>query len=177
MNKAIFLDRDGVISKTFLINGKSFAPRKFKDFKIFSSSVKSIKRLKLAGYMVFVVTNQPDVGKKLISKNTLQKMHNKIIKEIKVDKIYSCIHTQNTGCYCRKPKPGMILKAAKKYNIDLKQSFMIGDRASDIKAGLKAKCRSIFLDKKYKEQKPKTQEATFSNLTEATKYILKENKS
>ena len=175
MNKAIFLDRDGVISKSFLIGGKSFAPRKFKDFKIFSSSAKLVKRLKLAGYMVFVVTNQPDVGKKLISKNTLKKMHNKIIKEMEVDQIYSCVHSQNAGCYCRKPKPGMILKAAKKYNIDLKRSFMVGDRASDIKAGLKAKCRSIFLDKKYKEQKPKAQEATFSNLAEATQYILKQS--
>ena len=90
MNKAIFLDRDGVISKSFLIGGKSFAPRKFKDFKIFSSSAKLVKRLKLAGYMVFVVTNQPDVGKKLISKSTLKKMHNKIIKEMEVDQIYSC---------------------------------------------------------------------------------------
>ena len=176
MKKAIFLDRDGVLSKTLLINGKSFAPRNLKDFKLFFDAAESTKKLKSAGFMVFVVTNQPDVGRKLISKKVLKKMHDKLKKKTKVDAIYTCTHSQNMNCYCRKPKPGMILEAAKKYKINLKNSFMIGDRPSDITAGQKANCRSIFLDKKYFEKNPENQEATFTNLAQATNYILKQNK-
>jgi len=174
MKKAVFLDRDGVLSKTSIKNGKSFAVKKLKDFKLFYRSKESVQKLKSAGFMVIVVTNQPDVGKKLISKTTLKKMHYKLKKNTKVDAIYTCTHIQAAKCYCRKPKPGMILNAAKKYNINLKQSFMVGDRSSDILAARKAKCRSIFLDKKYLEKKPKGQEATFYNLIQATNYILKQ---
>jgi len=174
MKKAVFLDRDGVLSKTHIKKGKSFAVKKLKDFKLFSGSKESVKKLKLAGFMVIVVTNQPDVGKKIIPKIVLKKMHDRLKNKTKVDAIYSCIHSQNDNCYCRKPKPGMILNAAKKHNINLKKSFMIGDRSSDILAGKKAKCRSIFLDKKYFEKKPKVQEATFNNLMQATNYILKQ---
>jgi len=176
MKKAVFLDRDGVLSKTQIKNGKSFAVKNLKDFKLFCHSRESVKKLKLAGFMVIVVTNQPDVGKKIISKIVLNKMHKKLKNKTNVDAIYTCTHTQNNNCYCRKPKPGMILNAAKKFNIDLKKSFMVGDRFSDIIAGQKAKCRSIFLDKKYFEKKPKSQEATFSNLKQATNYILKQEK-
>ena len=179
MKKAIFLDRDGVLSKVLIKDKKSFAPTTLKNFKLFSYSATSVKQLKLAGFKVIVVTNQPDVGKKLLSKLTLNKMHNQLKKKTNVDKIYSCIHQQNENCLCRKPKPGMILKAARKYNIDLKKSFLIGDRASDIEAGRKAKCRTIFLNKNYEEKFPTHQEATFCNLKEATSYILnlkKENK-
>jgi D-glycero-D-manno-heptose 1,7-bisphosphate phosphatase len=177
MKRAIFLDRDGVLSKTKVINGKSFAPRTFKNFKLFSYSASSVKKLKTAGFMVFVITNQPDVGKKLISKIVLKKMHNKLKKKTHVDKIYTCTHKQDENCYCRKPRPGMILHAAKKYQINLKNSFLIGDRATDIEAGNRVKCRTIFLDKKYREKYPTKQEATFINLNEATKYILKSVKN
>jgi|TARA_B100001175_G_scaffold313455_1_gene321083 D-glycero-D-manno-heptose 1,7-bisphosphate phosphatase len=174
MKKAVFLDRDGVLSKTHIKKGKSFAVKKLKDFKLFYGSEESVKKLKLAGFMVIVVTNQPDVGKKIISRIVLKKMHDRLKKKTKVDAIYSCTHSQDDNCFCRKPKPGMILNAAKKHNINLKKSFMVGDRSSDILAGKKAKCRSIFLDKKYFEKKPKVQEATFNNLVQATNYILKQ---
>ena len=174
MKKAVFLDRDGVLSKTRIKKGKSFAVKKLKDFKLFYGSEESVKKLKLAGFMVIVVTNQPDVGKKIISRIVLKKMHDRLKKKTKVDAIYSCTHSQDDNCFCRKPKPGMILNAAKKHNINLKKSFMVGDRSSDILAGKKANCRSIFLDKKYFEKKPKVQEATFNNLVQATNYILKQ---
>ena len=176
MKKAIFLDRDGVLSKTLLINGKSFAPRNLKDFKLFFDAAESTKKLKSAGFMIFVVTNQPDVGRKLISKSVLEKMHNKLKKKAYIDEIYVCTHSKDKNCFCRKPNPGMIFNAAKKHQIDLKKSFLIGDRASDIEAGQKANCRTIFLDKKYREKIPTKQEATFSNLKEATDYILKQER-
>ena len=176
MKKAVFLDRDGVLSKTSLINGKSIAPRTLEDFKLYSDSAKAVSRLKSAGFMVFVITNQPDIGNNLISTSILKKMHTKLIKKTNVDKIFVCTHRKDENCFCRKPKPGMILNAAKKYKIDLKRSFLVGDRASDIEAGQKANCKTIFLDKKYREKAPIKQEATFSNLKEATQYILSKEK-
>ena len=83
MRKAVFLDRDGVLSKVFIKNGKSFAPKSLKDFKLFSGSKNSVKKLQLSGFMVIVVTNQPDVGRKLISKKVLKKMHDKLKKKNK----------------------------------------------------------------------------------------------
>ena len=105
MKKAIFLDRDGVLSKTLLINGKSFAPRNLKDFKLFFDAAESTKKLKSAGFMVFVVTNQPDVGRKLILKSVLKKMHNKLKKKAYIDEIYVCTHSKDKNCFCRKPNP------------------------------------------------------------------------
>ena len=172
MKKAVFLDRDGILTKPLIINRKSFAPKKLKDFKLYYTSAKSVKRLKSAGYFVFVITNQPDVGKKLLSKIVLKKMHKILLKKTKIDEVYCCIHRQDENCYCRKPKPGLILQIAKKYKIDLKNSFVVGDRASDIEAGKRAKCRTIFVDKKYFEKRPNSQEISCLNLHQATNYIL-----
>ena len=88
--------------------------------------------------MTIVVTNQPDVGKKLISKDTLKKMHTSLMKKTKINKIYTCTHTAQQKCKCRKPMSGMLIKAAKVDQINLKKSYMIGDRAMDILCGSKA---------------------------------------
>jgi D-glycero-D-manno-heptose 1,7-bisphosphate phosphatase len=172
-NKAIFLDRDGVLVKSFIRKRKSFAPTKLKDFRIYKESKKCVKKLNSLGFKIFVITNQPDVGKKLISKNTLNKMHNHLKKQIEIDKIYTCTHTQEQKCMCRKPKTAMVLKAAKVYKINLKKSYMIGDRSSDILCGNKAGCKTIFINRNYKEKKPITQIASVKNLKEATKCIIR----
>ena len=170
---AVFLDRDGVITKSININGKGYAPKILKDFKIFPTAIKAVNKLKKAGFFVFVVTNQPDIGNGLVPKNRIILMHKILKKKMKLDEIVTCPHKQNAKCYCRKPKPGMILSLAKKYKINLKKSFMVGDRAIDIKAGKLAKCRTIYIKQNYIEKKPKDQEATFSTLLEASKYIIK----
>ena len=176
MRKAVFLDRDGVINKIFIKDNLPSSPPTFELLEILPGVEESILRLKKLNFACLVVTNQPDVGRNLISKNTLEKMHNKLKKKIHIDEIYVCTHIKDQNCFCRKPNPGMILDAAKKYQIDLKKSFLIGDRASDIEAGQEANCRSIFLDKKNYEKPPNKQEATFNNLTEATDYILEQDR-
>ena len=174
MNKAVFLDRDGVINKPIIISGKSYAPRLLKDFKIFPKVKDDVKKLRNSGFKVFVITNQPDIGNKLIKKKILNEMHKLLKAKVPVNKIYFCPHTRNDGCKCRKPKPGMIVKASNESKIYLKESYVVGDRKKDIDAGLKAGCKTIFVNRNYDEKKPTKQEKTVKSLHAAVKYILKE---
>lgn len=171
-NKAVFLDRDGVLVKSQMKDRKAYAPKTFKDFKIYKYSLECVKKLSSKGYKIIVVTNQPDVEKKKITKKSLNKMHLFLKKKIKVNKIYTCIHTSEKKCMCRKPKPGMLIKAAEINNINLKKSYMVGDRSSDIICGKRVGCKTIFIDRNYKEAKPKKQNISVKNLKEATNYIL-----
>ena len=158
-----------------IIDGKSYAPRSLKDFKIFPKVKSDIKKLKNRGFKVFVITNQPDIGNKLLKKKTLNEMHSLLKTKVPIDKIYFCPHTKNDRCKCRKPKPGMIIKASNNLKIRLKESYVIGDRKTDIDAGLKAGCKTIFVNNNYYEKRPTKQEKTVKSLHAAVKYILKIN--
>ena len=173
MNKAVFLDRDGVINKPIIIDGKSYAPRLLKDFKIFPGVKSDVKKLRNNGFKVFVISNQPDIGNKLIKKKTLTEMHKILKAKVSVNKIYFCPHTKIDRCKCRKPKPGMIIKASNESKIYLKESYVVGDRKTDIDAGLKVGCKTIFVNHNYDEKKPTKQEKTVKSLNAAVKYILK----
>jgi len=177
LNKAVFLDRDGVINKPIIKNGKGYAPRLLKDFKIFPNVKNDVIKLKKKGFKIFVITNQPDIANKLIKKKTLNKMHNILKKKIPVDKIFYCPHKNSDKCKCRKPKIGMIKKAAKFSKIYLKKCYMIGDRSKDIEAGFRAGCQTIFINNNYLETKPRIQDKTVKSLHAAVKYILRKEKS
>ena len=171
--KAIFLDRDGVIVKSNVINGKPFAPTSLTDFRLLPNTSKNILLLKKYNFKVIVVTNQPDVAKGALSLNTLNKMNDLLYSKAKIDLISVCIHSDADNCKCRKPKNGLILNAAKKYNIDLKKSYLIGDRKKDIDAGVASNCKTIFIDRNYKEDKPINYDYKVSSLQKAIFYILK----
>jgi len=175
LSKAVFLDRDGVINKPIIIDGKSYAPRLLKDFKIFPKVKSDVKKLKDKGFKVLVITNQPDIGNKLLKKSTLKEMHSILKAKVPLDKIYFCPHTRNDRCKCRKPKPGMIIKASNELKIDLKESYVVGDRKIDIDAGIKAGCKTIFVNNNYYEKKPTKQKKNVKSLHDAVKYILKKD--
>ena len=172
LNPAIFLDRDGVLSIPSVINKKSYAPREFKNFKLYPGVKKCISRLRKAGYKLIVVTNQPDIGNKLMKETELKKMHKKIYEDLSVDEIFVCKHKQDDDCDCRKPRPGMLHSAIKKYSIDINKSFLIGDRSTDIEAASSVKCKSIFINRKYDEKLPKAQKLTVDSFAKAVDYIL-----
>jgi D-glycero-D-manno-heptose 1,7-bisphosphate phosphatase len=176
--RAVFLDRDGVLIVPEMRGGRSYAPRRLGDFQIYPEAKDALTRLRDAGYLLVVVTNQPDVGKGLISQSTLDQMHERIRKELCVDRIEVCPHTQADECSCRKPKPGMLLNAARECQIDLTKSFMVGDRASDVAAGIAAGCKTIFIDLNYiSELKPKSPHHTVRSIAEAAGVILAANES
>ena len=174
--RAIFLDRDGVLVVPEMRDGRSFAPRRVEEFRFYPEAKSALERLKKVGYLLVVVTNQPDVGKGLISRSTLDQMHDLMRLTLPIDRIEVCFHTQSDECSCRKPKPGMLLDAARNCQIDLKRSFMVGDRASDIEAGIAAGCQTIFIDLDYvSELKPKAAHHTVRSIAEAADIILGAN--
>jgi len=161
-NKAIFLDRDGVINE--MVYNPEFgtvdSPLNPKEFRLVNKIAEAIKSLKKIGFLVVVVSNQPAVAKGKMSLNLLEKITEKMKRELRkrgtqLDGIYLCLHHPDSSqvkirkylknCDCRKPKPGLVLKAARDLNIDLSKSFMIGDGLTDIQAGKRAGCKTIFL--------------------------------
>ena len=146
MKKAVFLDRDGVINK----ERKDYV-KSVQEFQILDNIPKAIKMLKEEGFLVIVITNQSAINRGLVSIETLNKIHNylqKILKENNtyIDDFYFCPHRPDENCQCRKPNPGMLVKAAQEHNIDMNQSFMIGNSLTDIQAAQKAGCKGILLN-------------------------------
>ena len=172
VNKAVFLDRDGVIVVPEFKNGRSYAPKTLKDFRFYKNTLKSITKLKESGFLVIIVTNQPDVGKKIVKKEIVEQMHKIITKKFNVDDIEVCYHTQKDNCKRRKPKPGMILDSQKKWKIDLQKSYLVGDRKGDIDAAKSVGVSSIFIDHNYTENKPIDFIYKTDNLMSAVEFIV-----
>ncbi len=172
MARAVFLDRDGVLSRPLIRRRKSYAPRLLRDFKLVPNAAKSVSRLKDAGFLVIVVTNQPDIGNGHVRAEVVEQMHDRLRKCAAVDAILVCPHSQTDGCECRKPGPGMLLAAAKRFKIDLSRSYMVGDRPSDVAAGLSAGCRTVFIDRRYAEGSPLLSNFRARSLQAAVTQIL-----
>ncbi|MBI5051063.1 MAG: HAD family hydrolase, partial [Nitrospirae bacterium] len=143
--KAIFLDRDGVINKVLLNDGKPFSPRRFEEFVLIPDIEISLNSFRSMGFLNIIVTNQPDIARGLIEMQELNKMHNLLMEKLAIDDIIVCPHDDADDCRCRKPKAGMLLDGSKKWNIDIKKSFLIGDTWKDIEAGKSAGCKSILI--------------------------------
>lgn len=143
MNKAIFLDRDGVINK-------KAAERDFiknVDELAYLPKVKQIvSRMKKKGYVVIIISNQSGINRGIIKMKNLEKINGKLKKDLGIDGIYYCPHLPAEDCACRKPKTGLIEKAVKDFGIDIKSSWLIGDNDFDIAAGIAAGCRTIMVD-------------------------------
>ena len=144
-NKAIFLDRDGVINKD-----RSDYVKSIHELEIFSNIEECIKRIKEKGFLIIVISNQSAIGRNLTSHAEVQKIHDHIQQylnkwNLKIDAFYYCPHNPDDNCNCRKPKPGLLIQAANDYNIDLQNSWMIGDHDRDVQSGLNAGCNSIMV--------------------------------
>jgi len=173
-NRAVFLDRDGVLSASMIINGKLIAPQRLEDFQIFPEAILVTKKLKKAGFILVVVTNQPDVARGFPSEKTVEQMHEQMFSVMPLDRIEVCYHLDEHQCSCRKPKPAMLLRAAQELDIDLQQSFMVGDRWRDIEAGQNAGCKTIWLKQDIEEKKPQSPDMIVNTLEEACDWIMEE---
>jgi D-glycero-D-manno-heptose 1,7-bisphosphate phosphatase len=171
--RAVFLDRDGVINRAVVKHGRPFPPATLDDFELLPGVEQTIRSLRAAGYLVIVVTNQPDVATGTQRREVVEAMHGKLSAAGLCDDIRVCYHTDADACDCRKPKPGMLLKAAREWQIDLTESFMVGDRWRDVAAGKAAGCYTFFVDYKYRERHADGPDAVVNSLEEAGRFILR----
>lgn len=174
MRRCVFLDRDGVLNRAIVVDGKPYPPANLSEFILLPEVKESLIALQAAGFMLIVITNQPDVARGKTNQQTVEEINHYLQTLLPIDDIKTCYHDTHHGCYCRKPLPGSILTAADQHQINLSQSFMVGDRWSDIEAGHSAGCKTIFIDYQYKEKRPFNFDFCVSSLAGATKIILKE---
>ena len=172
--RAVFLDRDGVINRAFVRDGKPFPPPTPQELEILPGVPEALRELTANGFKLLLVTNQPDVGRGKLSVQTLDAMHEDLRAHLPLDDILVCCHTDQDKCDCRKPMPGMIIEAARKHNIDLAASFMVGDRWRDIDAGYNAGCKTILIDYGYSERPPDHEpDLRVGSLREAADWIIR----
>jgi D-glycero-D-manno-heptose 1,7-bisphosphate phosphatase len=171
MSKAVFLDRDGVINRPLLRDGKPYPPDAVESFEIYEGVAEALAKLRAAGFLLIVVTNQPDVARGTQTRENVEAMHATMTRELPLDDVLTCYH-DGDACDCRKPKPGALLAAQKRYAVDLSQSFMVGDRWRDIEAGQRAGCQCLFVDRGYDERQPQLPYTRVSSLALAAEFIL-----
>ena len=175
--RAVFLDRDGVLNEALVRDGKPYPPMSVGEVVVPADVPDALARLRRNGFRLVVVTNQPDIARGLQSRETAYAINEHLRNRLQLDAVEMCEHDDVHNCDCRKPKPGMLLRAAQRDRIALAESFMVGDRWRDIEAGRRAGCRTILIGDGYGEglkSPPDTQVAT---LAEAADWILAEQHS
>jgi D-glycero-D-manno-heptose 1,7-bisphosphate phosphatase len=172
MKRAVFLDRDGVLNRAVVRDGKPYPPAGLDEFELLPGVEGAAAALRAAGFLVVVVTNQPDVATGAQRREVVEAMHDRLRAGGLCDDIRTCYHTEADDCACRKPKPGMLLEAARELQIDLPRSFMVGDRWRDVAAGKAAGCTTYFIDYGYAEARAEQPDAVVSSLADAARRIL-----
>jgi D-glycero-D-manno-heptose 1,7-bisphosphate phosphatase len=174
--RAIFLDRDGVINRVMVRNGMPYPPSHAAQFKLYEDVPDGCARLKAANFLLVVITNQPDVGRGTQSREAVEAMNLKMQSALpSIDRVEVCYHAgENHGqpCDCRKPRPGLILRAVAELNIDPKTSYVIGDRWRDVDCARAAGCRAIFIQRGYKEKLREPPDFSVANFNDAVSAIL-----
>ena len=169
--KAVFLDRDGVINKAIVKNGKPNPPRSLEELEVLEGVPEALQALKEAGFLLIGVTNQPDVARGMQSREIVESINSTLLRALPIDEILVCYHDDQDECLCRKPKPGLLQQAAETYAIDLAASFMIGDRWKDVEAGRQAGCTTVLIDYQYAEKVAAIPDCRVNSLAEAAAWI------
>ncbi len=173
MSPAVFLDRDGVLNRTVVRDAVPHPPQSLADFEILPGVPQALQRLADAGYQLVVVTNQPDVARGTQTREVVEEMNDVLRRTLPVLDVLTCYHDNADNCSCRKPKPGMLLEAARRFTLDVSRSFMIGDRWSDVAAGQAAGCRaSILIDLPHSQRERCQADYCATDLTDAARWIL-----
>ena len=172
MTRAVFLDRDGVINEALVRDGRPLAPSGVGELTLRPGVGEALGRLRRAGFLIVVVTNQPDVGKGRVAREAVEAIHEELRRRLPLDVIKTCFHVDADGCACRKPKPGLLVEAARERGIDLARSVMVGYRWRDIEAGRTAGCRTILMRASYDERPAEAPDAIVDSLGEASALIL-----
>ena len=172
MRRAVFLDRDGVINRAVVRDGKPYPPANLAEIEILLGVKEAMTALQKDGWLLIVITNQPDVARGTKSLAEVESINQYLKEVLPIDEFRTCYHDSDDGCECRKPLPGSLLAAAKTHDIDLSVSYMVGDRWRDTEAGERAGCKTIFIDYGYSEKQPHNVGFRVQSLAEAVTIIL-----
>ena len=172
MHRAVFLDRDGVVNENLSEGGTPVPPRRVEDFRLIEGVVEAVESLRASGFKVVIVTNQPDVARGTLAASALEVIHRQLAGCLPLDGIEVCPHDDQDACDCRKPKPGMLLRAGRRLGVDFGRSFMIGDRWRDIDAGHAAGCRTILVGYTGREPLNRQPDERYGSLAEAARAIV-----
>jgi D-glycero-D-manno-heptose 1,7-bisphosphate phosphatase len=171
--RAVFLDRDGVLNRSLVSQGKPYPPASPDEVEILPGVLEALRRLRAAGFLLICVTNQPDVARGTQRRDVVEAIHRVLLQSLDLDEILTCYHDDDDCCACRKPRPGLLLEAATRHAINLGESFMVGDRWRDIEAGHRAGCCTILIEYGYLEEAPpRAPDFTTGSLSEAAAWIL-----
>ena len=174
VKRAVFLDRDGVINRAIVRDGKPYPPSNLAALEILPGVDDAMQSLHKRGWLLIVVTNQPDVARGTTQRADVEAINGYLQKCLPIDEFRTCYHDSGDDCDCRKPLPGALLAVADAHGINLASSYMVGDRWKDIAAGERAGCKTIFVDYGYKEEQPATFNHRVQSLAEAADIILGE---
>ena len=169
--RAVFLDRDGVINRCFVRGGVPHPPQALVEVGIEDGVTDSLAKLRAAGYLLLVVTNQPDVARGAQSQAIVEAINAQLCNDLPIDDVAVCYHDNADNCDCRKPKPGMLLRAAGEHGVDLARSFMVGDRWGDVVAGAAAGCKTLLIDLPYSQCDRCSPDHKVADLLEAARVI------
>jgi D-glycero-D-manno-heptose 1,7-bisphosphate phosphatase len=169
--KAVFLDRDGVINRAIIRDGKPFPPASLDELDILPDVPAALAALKACGFLLLVVTNQPDVARGSQQRSVVESLHERLRASLPLDDFFVCYHDDKDACDCRKPKPGLLFQAADKYGLDLPACYLIGDRWRDIEAGQTAGCSTAWIDRGYAEKRPQNAAIRVVSCAEAALWI------
>jgi len=170
--RAVFLDRDGVLNAAEVRDGRPRPPASAADVVVLDGVVQACRELRDAGWLLVVVTNQPDIARGSATAAEVDAINAVVVADLGVTEVVVCAHDDGDGCACRKPAPGMLVDAAERWGIDLTASVMVGDRWRDVEAGRRAGTRTVFVDHGYDEPRPAHPDAVVRSLAEAAELIL-----
>jgi D-glycero-D-manno-heptose 1,7-bisphosphate phosphatase len=174
--RAVFLDRDGVLNRALIRDGLPYPPTTIEQFELEEGAKEGCAKLKNAGFRLIVVSNQPDVGRGTQGREVVEAMNRKLLSGVpSLDAIMICWHAGSSHgdpCDCRKPKPGLLQRAAETHGLDLAGSYMVGDRWRDVDCAHAAGCRAVFIDRGYREELRAKPEITVATFAEAVAAVL-----
>jgi len=169
--RAVFLDRDGVLNRAIVRTGRPYPPRSMDEVQILPGVEEACRRLHAAGFLLIMVTNQPDVASGTQTRVAVDAMNAALRARLALDDVRVCPHDDADDCPCRKPRPGLLCAAAREWHVDLAASVMVGDRWRDIEAGRAAGCRTVFIDYGYAERRPGGEDVVVASLIDAVPWI------
>jgi D-glycero-D-manno-heptose 1,7-bisphosphate phosphatase len=170
--RAVFLDRDGVLNEAIVLHGIPHPPATLTDLVVSPGADGACRALKGAGFLLIMVTNQPDLARGTATSATVEAINGELQRRLGLDDVFMCPHDDADDCMCRKPRPGLLLEAASRWNVRLDASIMVGDRWRDIEAGRRAGCATVLVGSSREEKSTETPDWAAVTLGDAVPWIL-----